>query len=115
MFDSIFYFRSMLNIFWTMCYVLDVLCYFWLFGLVLGFWILFLGLFMSKTCFLSFSTQNHAESFRHFVKISVLNQKCVEFKWIKTLISVKFYVFFGRIRAAVPNLSSAGFGRPSQI
>ena len=33
----------------------------------------------------------------------------------KILISVMFYVFFGRIRAVVPNLSSAGFGRPSQI
>ena len=33
----------------------------------------------------------------------------------KTLISVMFYVFFGRIRAVVPNLSSAGFGRPSQV
>ena len=29
----------------------------------------------------------------------------------KTLISVMFYIFFGRIRAVVLNLSSAGFGR----
>ena len=47
------------------------------FGLGSHFWflVLFLGFLVSKPCFLSFSTRNHAESSRNSVKKSALNPK----------------------------------------
>ena len=37
-----------------------------------------ISIFYWKTCFLSFSTQNHAESCRNFVKNSALDTKCAK-------------------------------------
>ena len=42
-------------------------------------WGLFLCFLISKPCFFSFSRQNHAESFRNFVKNLVLDPKCLKF------------------------------------
>ena len=63
--------------------------------------------------FFWFSKQNHATSSGNYVKTRFWTWNVRNLT--KTLISVMFYLFFGRIRAVVPNLSSAGFGRPSQI
>ena len=41
--------------------------------------------FNEKTCFLGFSTQNHAESYGNYVKKSFLNPKCAKFNRIYKL------------------------------
>ena len=79
---------------------------------------------MEKTCFLSFSKQNHAESSRNLFKNLALNPKHGKFYQNSDFGNVLCVLRpdsggrpqsqFGRIRTAVPNLSSAGFGRPSQ-
>ena len=53
-------------------YFLDFCSIFWIVGQILRFLI-------EKTCFSSFSSKSHAESFRNFVKKQILNSKHAKF------------------------------------
>ena len=85
------------------------------------FFVNFFGLWSQNSVFLSFCRQSHAESSRNFFKKSVLDPKRGRLDQNSDFGHV-LCVFrpdsggrpqseFGRIRTAVPNLSSAGFGR----
>ena len=80
---------------------------------------------MKNVLFELLQTKNHAESFRNFFKKQISNPKHAQLNPNSDFGHV-LCVFrpdsgghpqseFGRIRTAVPNLSSAGFGRPSHI
>ena len=75
--------------------------------------------------FFEFSRQCHTESSRNFFKKQILNPRHAKFDQNSDFGHVLFGFLpdlggrpqseIGQIRAAVPNLSSTGFGRPSQI